>query len=58
MNLRGGNQQARYEETLLTDKARKWLATKSSDLQMLVWNTVKGDLLVQFPLADYVQHAH
>ena len=27
MNLRGGNQQARYAETLLTDKARTWFAT-------------------------------
>ena len=57
MNLRGSNQQARYAETLLTEKARTWFATWSCDLQTLVWNTLKGILLVQFPPADYVQQA-
>ena len=36
MNLRGGNQQARYAETLLTDKVRTWFAIQSYDLQILV----------------------
>ena len=57
MNLRGGNQQARYVETLLTDKARMWFATYSYDLQTLVWNTLKGDLFVQFHPADYMRQA-
>ena len=57
MNLRGSNQQARYAETLLTDKAHTWFATQSYDLQTLVWNTLKGNLLVQFCPADYVQQA-
>ena len=57
MNLRGGNQQGRYAETLITDKARTWFETQSYDLQTLVQNTLKGDLLVQFCPADYVQQA-
>ena len=58
MNLSGGNQQARYAEILLTNKACTWFATQSFDLQTLVWNTLKGNLLVQFCIADYVQQVH
>ena len=58
MNLRGSNQQARYAEALLTDKACTQFAIQSYDLQTLVQNTLKSDLLVQFRPADYMQQAH